>query len=574
MQKHWFIKQRPDPETIQATVADLKVSPIMASLLTQRNLTTLPQIRSFFTPELTGLHDPFLMLNMSAAVERLQTAVESGQRIMIFGDYDVDGTTSVALVYSVLQGFASVDHYIPDRYEEGYGLSYKGIDTALENGCRLLIALDCGIKEVEKVRYAKEKGLDIIICDHHTPGAEIPDCIVLDPKQPGCDYPFKELCGCGVGFKLLQAWFVATNKDPDKLFEYLDLVAIAIGADIVSVSGENRILCKHGIQRMNANPRAGISALVEQAQRSFPLDLSNVVFTIAPRINAAGRLKSGSRAVELLLAESKDEAKKIAQEIDEYNSERRILDAQITQEALELISQDELFISRKSTVVFQSDWHKGVVGIVASRLIEHHYRPTIVLTENKGEATGSARSVSGFNVYDAITSCEHLLTQYGGHQHAAGLSLPLENIALFTAHFDAYVQQNIQPLDEVEDLVIDLEIAASDLFLAGESVLQIPRIYRMLEQMEPFGPGNDKPVFCIRNAYANKQKVLKEAHLKFDLVDPVSGIELSAIGFNMADKADLVASGCAFDCAFTLETNTWQNRTTLQIQVRDIRETI
>jgi single-stranded-DNA-specific exonuclease len=574
MQKHWFIKQTPSSEKIQATVNDLKVSPIMASLLTQRNLTTLPQIRSFFTPEIGDLHDPFLMLNMNEAVERLDQAIDSEERIMIFGDYDVDGTTSVALVYSVLKEFTPVDFYIPDRYEEGYGLSYQGIDTALEKGCKLLIALDCGIKEVEKVKYAKEKGLDIIICDHHTPGSEIPDCIVLDPKQVDCEYPFKELCGCGVGFKLLQGWFSKTGKDINQLFNYLDLVAIAIGADIVSVTGENRILCKHGIQRMNENPRAGILALVEQAQRSFPLDLSNVVFTIAPRINAAGRLKSGSRAVELLLAESKEEAKKIALEIDEYNSERRILDAQTTLEALEIIAQDELFGNRKSTVVFQSDWHKGVVGIVASRLIEHHYRPTIVLTENKGEATGSARSVSGFNVYEAITSCEHLLTQYGGHQHAAGLTLPLENITLFREHFDTYVQQNIQPLDEVEDLVIDLEIAASNLFLAGESTLQVPRIYRMLEQMEPFGPGNDKPVFCIRNAYASKQRILKEAHLKFDLVDPISGIELSAIGFNMADKADLIASGCAFDCAFTLETNTWQNRTTLQIQVRDIRETL
>lgn len=574
MQKHWFIKQTPTSDKIQAMVDDLKVSPIMASILTQRNLTTLPQIRSFFTPELSDLHDPFLMLNMSVAVERLENALEKGERIMVFGDYDVDGTTSVALVYSVLKEFASVDFYIPDRYEEGYGLSYKGIDTALEKGCRLLIALDCGIKEMEKVRYAKEKGLEIIICDHHTPGSEIPDCIVLNPKQTGCEYPFKELCGCGVGFKLLQAWFSKSGKDINQLFEYLDLVAIAIGADIVSVTGENRILCKHGIQRMNEKPRAGILALVEQAQRSFPLDLSNVVFTIAPRINAAGRLKSGSRAVELLLAESKETAKNIALEIDEYNSERRILDAQITQEALELIRQDELFLDRKSTVVFQSDWHKGVVGIVASRLIEHHYRPTIVLTENKGEATGSARSVSGFNVYDAITSCEHLLTQYGGHQHAAGLSLPLENISLFREHFDAYVQKHIQPLDEVEDLVIDLEISASNLFLAGESTLQVPRIYRMLEQMEPYGPGNDKPVFCVRNVYASKQRILKEAHLKFDLVDPLSGIELSAIGFNMADKADLIAAGCAFDCAFTLETNTWQNRTTLQIQVRDIRETL
>lgn len=574
MQKHWFIKQTPPPEKIQAAVDDLKVSPIMASLLVQRNLTTLPEIRSFFTPDLNTLHDPFLMLNMSKAAERLQNAIQSKERITVFGDYDVDGTTSVALVYSVLKDYASVDFYIPDRYEEGYGLSYKGIDRALENGCKLLIALDCGIKEVDKVKYAKDKGLEIIICDHHTPGSEIPDCIVLDPKQAGCEYPYKELCGCGVGFKLLQAWFATTNKDASELFEYLDLVAIAIGADIVPVTGENRVLCKHGIQRLNENPRPGIAALVEQAQRTFPLDLSNVVFTIAPRINAAGRLKSGSRAVELLLADSKDKAKNIAQEIDEYNSERRILDAQTTQEALAIIEADELFIGRKSTVVFQSDWHKGVVGIVASRLIERHYRPTIVLTENKGEATGSARSVSGFNVYEAIMSCEHLLTQYGGHQHAAGLSLPLENIIPFTEHFDAYVQQHIQPLDEVEELTIDLEIAASNLFLAGESALQVPRVYRMLEQMEPFGPGNNKPVFCIRNGYANRQKVLKEAHLKFDLVDPVSGIELSAIGFNMADKADLIASGCAFDCAFTLETNTWQNRTTLQIQVRDIRETL
>ncbi|MDR0801498.1 single-stranded-DNA-specific exonuclease RecJ [Fluviicola sp.] len=574
MQKRWFIKQRPTTDKIQAVVNDLKVSPIMASLLIQRNLTALPLIRSFFTPKLNNLHDPFLMLNMDAAVERLDRALREEQRILIFGDYDVDGTTSVALVYSVLKDLAPVDFYIPDRYDEGYGLSYQGIDYALENDCSLLIALDCGIKEVEKVRYAKEKGLDIIVCDHHTPGSEIPDCIVLDPKQEGCAYPFKELCGCGVGFKLLQAWSLKTGRNREELFEYLDLVAIAIGADIVLVTGENRILCKYGIQRMNEQPRIGIAALVEQAQRSFPLDLSNVVFTIAPRINAAGRLKSGSRAVELLLAESKQEAKKIAAEIDEYNSERRMLDAQTTEEALELIVQDELFSSRKSTVVFQSDWHKGVVGIVASRLIEHHYRPTIVLTESKGEATGSARSVSGFNVYEAITSCEHLLTQFGGHQHAAGLSMPLENIVPFKEHFDAYVQKHIQLLDELEELVIDLEIVPFDLFLAGESAFQVPRLYRMLEQMEPFGPGNDKPVFCVRNVYADKQRILKEAHLKFDLVDPGSEIRLSAIGFNMADKADLIMSGCAFDCAFTLETNTWNDKTTLQIQVRDIRETI
>ncbi|AEA43455.1 single-stranded-DNA-specific exonuclease RecJ [Fluviicola taffensis] len=574
MQKHWFIKQVPSDEKIQVVIDNLKVSPIMASLLAQRNLTSLPQIRSFFTPEISSLHDPFLMLNMNRAVDRLESAVQNQERILIFGDYDVDGTTAVALVYSVLKEFTSVDFYIPDRYEEGYGLSYQGIDLALKNGCSLMIALDCGIKEIEKVAYAREKGLDVIICDHHNPGPKVPDGIILDPKQEDCAYPFKELCGCGVGFKLMQAWFSKTGKDATTLFQYLDLVAIAIGADIVPVTGENRILCKQGIQMLNENPRAGILALVEQAKRSFPLDLSNVVFTIAPRINAAGRLKSGSRAVELLLSETPKEAQLIALEIDEYNSERRILDAQITEEALDLIAQDDLFLSRKSTVVFQSDWHKGVVGIVASRLIEHHYRPTIVLTENKGEATGSARSVSGFNVYDAITSCEHLLTQYGGHQHAAGLSLPLENVASFREHFDSYVQKNIQPLDEVEELVIDLEIGLSELFLAGESALQIPRLYKMLEQMEPFGPGNDKPVFCAKNMYADKTRILKEAHLKFDLVDPISRIQLSAIGFNMADKADLIAAGCAFDCAFTLEKNVWNNRATLQLQIRDVRETL
>lgn len=572
MQKRWFIKQSPDAHLVQELVERLKVSPLMAHILAQRGLTTQTEIRSFFHPDKDQQHDPFLFKNMREAVDRLQQAIEQQQHIFIFGDYDVDGTTAVALLFSVLKNYTDVSYYIPDRYEEGYGISYKGIDTALERSAGLMIALDCGIKEVEKITYAQEKGLDVIVCDHHTPGEIIPDGIVLDAKQKDCGYPYKELCGCGVGYKLLQAWFIDTEKPLEELEKHLDLVAIAIGADIVPLTGENRLLAKWGLAELNASPRLGIQALLKHANRDLPLDLSGVVFTIAPRINAAGRLESGQRAVELLLAETMSNAEKIALEIDQYNTNRRLLDAQITTEALELIEQDDAFSARKSTVVYHPDWHKGVVGIVASRLIERHYRPTIVLTENNGFATGSARSVAGFNLYAAIQECEHLLTQFGGHHHAAGLTLPLENIDAFREAFDAVVQANISRDEEVEELVIDAEIRLHQLFLAGESVAQVPRILRMEQEMEPFGPENQKPMYAVRGVYASSYRVLKEAHLKIDLMDPDSGVVIPAIAFNMADKEDIIASGCAFDCAFTLESNTWNNRTTLQLQVRDIRE--
>jgi len=572
MQKRWFIKQSPDAHLVQELVERLKVSPLMAHILAQRGLTTQTEIRSFFHPDKDQQHDPFLFKNMRQAVDRLQQAIEQQQHIFIYGDYDVDGTTAVSLMFSVLKNYTDVSYYIPDRYEEGYGISYRGIDTALEREAGLMIALDCGIKEVEKIAYAQEKGLDVIVCDHHTPGEIIPNGIVLDAKQKDCGYPYKELCGCGVGYKLLQAWFIETEKPLEELEKHLDLVAIAIGADIVPLTGENRLLAKWGLAELNASPRLGIQALLKHANRDFPLDLSGVVFTIAPRINAAGRLESGQRAVELLLAETMSNAEKIALEIDQYNTNRRLLDAQITTEALELIAQDDAFSARKSTVVYHPDWHKGVVGIVASRLIERHYRPTIVLTENNGFATGSARSVAGFNLYAAIQECEHLLTQFGGHHHAAGLTLPLENIDAFREAFDAVVQANISRDEEVEELVIDAEIRLHQLFLAGESVAQVPRILRMEQEMEPFGPENQKPMYAVRGVYASSYRVLKEAHLKIDLMDPDSGVVIPAIAFNMADKEDIIASGCAFDCAFTLESNTWNNRTTLQLQVRDIRE--
>ncbi len=574
MQKRWFIKTPPSAEHTTTIQQNLKLSPLMAQVLAQKGLTTQDEIRSYFNPEPVAIHDPFLMLNMDLAVERLNRAIECQEKIVVYGDYDVDGTTAVALVYSILKEHTTVSHYIPDRYEEGYGLSRIGMERAAESGATLLIALDCGIKEIATIAYAKTLGLDIIVCDHHTPGEELPDCIVLDPKQRNCAYPYKELCGCGVGFKLLQALHIHRKESPEKLFEFLDLVAIAIGADIVPVTGENRILCKRGLEVLNRNPRAGLKALIEVAERSFPLTLTNVVFVVAPRINAAGRLKSGSRAVELLLTEDAETAKAIAFEIDEYNRERRELDKQITDEALQLIAKDQHFVNRKSTLVFQSDWHKGVVGIVASRLIEHHYRPTIVLTESNGKITGSARTAGDFNVYEAIAACDHLLEQFGGHQHAAGLTLQLTNLEAFREAFEKEVCERIHLNDETEELVIDHEIRFSEIFLAGESPYQVPRLVKMQDQMEPFGPGNQQPVFCIRSAYAQSYRVLKDSHLKIDILDPVSGITLSGIAFNMADKEELVAPGCAFDCVFTLETNTWNDRTTLQLMVKDIRETV
>ncbi len=573
MLKRWFIRQAPSADQVREVESTLKVAPLMASLLVQRGIVSTDDARLFFKPSIEQLHDPFLMKDMNRAVDRLEQAIRNGEHIFIFGDYDVDGTSAVSLMYSVLKPLATVSYYIPDRYEEGYGLSFTGVETALERGAGLLIALDCGIKDVEKIRFAKEKGLDVIVCDHHTPGSELPDAIVLDPKRDDCQYPFKELCGCGVGFKLLQGLYAQMQKPMTELLQHLDLVAIAIGADIVSLTGENRVLCRLGLERLNAGPRPGIKTLLQYAGKSLPLDLSNVVFVIAPRINAAGRLETGRKAVELLLTTDPDAASEIALEIDRYNQERKLLDAQITEEALLQIADDVAFESRKSTVVFNGQWHKGVVGIVASRLIETHYRPTIVLTESKGLITGSARSVDNFNVYEAILACEHLLTQFGGHQYAAGLTLPLENLEAFREAFDSIVQERLEKECETPELTIDQEIRLHQLFIAGESVGQVPRIMRMLNEMEPFGPGNVKPVFCVRSAYASSMRVLKEAHLKLDVFDPVSGVTLPAIGFNMADKADLVASGCAFDCAFTLETNTWNDRTTLQLQIRDIRST-
>lgn len=575
MQKRWLVKTPKDITTIEEFRSTLKIDRIVAELLLQRGINTYEQAENFFRPRLDQLHDPFLMKDLREAVERLNLAFANNEKILLLGDYDVDGTTAVSLMYSILkQHYEQVDFYIPDRYSEGYGVSYKGIDYASESNFSLIISLDCGIRSVDHVRYAKEKGIDFIVCDHHNPGSELPECLVLDPKRSDCGYPYKELSGCGVGFKLLQGLTIVNEWNEDELMGQLDLLAVSIGADIVPVTGENRILCYHGMKRLNDHPRAAFKALVAVAKRSFPLTLTDVVFTIAPRINAAGRLRSGRHAVELMISKNEEEIQRIALEIDEDNKERRQLDQLITTEALEIIENDQHYQSKSSTVVFKNDWHKGVVGIVASRLIEKHFKPTIVLTESNGKATGSARTVNHFDIHAALTKCEHLLEQFGGHTHAAGMTLALENIEAFQKHFDEIVRESITIEDQTPEQEVDIQIRFDEIFAQGENRLKIPRLKRILEQFEPHGPGNMKPVFMATNVFATDMRILKESHLKITMVQPDRDVVLEGIGFNLVDKQDDVASGLPFDVVFTLESNVWKDRETLQLNIKDVRPTV
>lgn len=575
MQKRWLIKSAVDDTIVEEFRSLLKVDKIVGTLLLHRGIQSFDEANLFFRPELSQLHDPFLMKDLREAAERINSAMANNERILLFGDYDVDGTTAVALMYTFLRKhYENVDFYIPDRYAEGYGVSYQGIDHAQAEGCALIISLDCGIRSVEHVAYAKSKNIDFIVCDHHNPGNELPDCLVLDPKRKDCAYPYKELSGCGVGFKLLQGLVQINEWNLHELYEQLDLLAVSIGADIVPVTGENRVLCYFGMQHLNAKPRKAFQELLHVAKRSFPLSLTDVVFTIAPRINAAGRLRSGRFAVQLMISENSDEIRQLALEIDEDNKERRTIDKVITREALEMIDADPSFLTSKSTVVFKEDWHKGVVGIVASRLIEKHFKPTIVLTESNGKATGSARTTNHFDIHEALTRCEHLLEQFGGHTHAAGMTLALENVEEFRREFDKVVGSLITLEDATPEQEIDIEINFDEIFLPGENRMKLPRLKRILDQFEPHGPGNMKPVFLVRNVYATDQRILKEEHLKLKVVQPNSDVALDAIGFNLADKADLTASGVPFDLAFTLETNRWQERETVQLNIKDIRPTI
>jgi single-stranded-DNA-specific exonuclease len=575
MQKRWLVKTPVESTTLEDFRSTLKVDRIVAELLMQRGISSFEEAETFFRPKLDQLHDPFLMKDLKKAVDRVNLALAKGEKILLFGDYDVDGTTAVALLYGFLiEKHQNLDYYIPDRYSEGYGISMQGIDFAAENDFKLIISLDCGIRSVEHVKYAQEKGIDFIICDHHNPGDTVPDCIVLDPKQKDCDYPYKELSGCGVGFKLLQGLCIENDWKQSELFNQLDLVAVSIGADIVSVTGENRVLCYHGMILLNAKPRPAFVELLRIAKREFPVTLTDVVFTIAPRINAAGRLRSGKHAVELMISDNVADIRRLAAAIDEDNKERRQLDQVITSEALQLIEQNADYENRKTTVVFKNDWHKGVVGIVASRLIEKHYRPTIVLTESNGKATGSARTVNDFDIHAALVKCEHLLEQFGGHTHAAGMTMALENVTAFQEHFEKVVQESITIEDETPEQEVDIEIDFNEIFTNGENRMKIPRIKRILEQFEPHGPGNMKPVFLAKNVYSTDVRLLKDVHLKLSMTQPNSDVIIEGIGFNLGDKIDDVAAGVPFDLVFTMESNKWNNRETLQLNMKDIRSVL
>jgi single-stranded-DNA-specific exonuclease len=550
---------------------------VIAELLVKRGITNFDQAKDFFRPDLSQLHDPFLMKNMDLAVDRIALAQRNKERILIFGDYDVDGTTAVAQMVLALRAWQfDIEFYIPDRYTEGYGVSLQGIDYALDQNCSVFIALDCGTKAIDKIRYARERGLDVIVCDHHKPGDVLPDAILLNHKQDDCAYPYKELTGCGIGFKLLQALSSKLNLDAQVYWDLLDLNALSIGADIVPVTGENRILAFHGIKQINERPlRTGLRALLEQAKKSRPLTLNNVVFIIAPRINAAGRMESGKTAVELLISQNLDKARQVAEAIEEFNTNRRELDQEITQEILENLEFDEAFQSQSSTVVYGETWKKGVIGIVASRLIERYYRPTIVLTKSDEEhAVGSVRSVHHFDVHDALVSCEAHLVQFGGHAYAAGLTVRIDQIDAFKAAFENYVATTISEAQREEPLEIELEINLEDLFELGEGISPIPRLMRVLKQLEPHGPGNMRPVFMVKSCFLNPErtKIVGENHLKTEMYVPNQLFGISAIAFNLGDKLDLALSGSAVDLAFVLEENFFQDRSSLQAQIRSITE--
>lgn len=567
MQKRWVVKEAPDAAKVQNIVDSLSIGPTLAAILCQRGICTYEEAKAFFRPSLQDLHDPFLLKDMDKAVKRLVEALHKKERIVIYGDYDVDGTTSVALVYSFLQPYFqdNIEYYIPDRYSEGYGISFKGIDWAEENGYSLIISLDCGVKSIDKIAYANQKGIDFIICDHHLPDNELPQAVaVLDAKRADCPYPYKELAGCGVGFKFMQAFCLSQGFDLEPLYQLLDLVVVSIAADIVPITGENRILAYHGLQRMNSGGllRPGLEALKELAALRSELDITQIVFGFAPRINAAGRMGDAKRSVAMLLAKTKEEAFTITQDINLSNSQRRGHDTSITREALQMIEEDAFLRNSRSTVLFKENWHKGVVGIVASRCIEKYYRPTIILTESNGKATGSARSVHGFDVHQAILACSDLLDQFGGHMYAAGLTLPVENVPAFRERFEQIVASTILE----EQLVPLVEI---DMPLEFHQIRQ--KFFNILKQMEPFGPGNMAPVFMSTCVYdTGSARIVGDAHLKLRLTQD-GEISFDAIAFGMAEYYPRIQKGIPFDVCYCIEENVFRGNITLQLRIKDIR---
>ncbi len=559
----WNPKSKPNPEKVKAIQSALQVDEIFAKLLVQRGIETFEQAKTFFRPTLADLHNPYLMKDMDKAVVRIENAIANKENILIFGDYDVDGTTAVSLVSSYLRSFyPNVATYIPDRYAEGYGISYMGIDYAEDNDISLIIALDCGIKSIDHVNYANAKNIDFIICDHHRPGDILPDAVaVLDPKREDCSYPYDELCGCGVGFKLIQALAENRNQTIEDLVLYLDLVATAIAADIVPITGENRVLAKFGLEVINSNPRPGIKALIQNVKKKV-LTITDVVFIVAPRINAAGRIKHGNEAVALLTEYDLDQAEQFASEIEQHNSDRKELDKQITKEALLQIEENNEQ-NRFSTVVYQENWHKGVIGIVASRLVENYYRPTIVFTKSGEKLAASARSVKDFDVYNALEACAEHLEQFGGHMYAAGMTLLEENYENFKNAFEKVVQETIHPDLLTPEISYDAEIELSEIN---------PKLMRLLKQFEPFGPENMTPLFLAKgltdSGYA-KTLGSDNEHLKA-FIKQGNSESFGAIGFGLGNKLDLVTNKNKFDAIFSLEENEWKDTVTLQLQLRDI----
>ena len=569
-ERKWILKEAAKPEAAARLAAELGIDRVLADLLVQRGVETFEQARAFFRPRLEDLHDPFLMKDMDKAVERIHKAIAEGQKILVYGDYDVDGTTAVAQVYSFLKQFTkNVSFYIPDRYDEGYGLSYKALDWAGDNGIHLIITLDCGIKAIEKVEYARSKGIDVIICDHHLPEDKLPAAVaVLDPKREDSEYPFDDLCGCGVGFKLVQGYVKKFGLDPALLEPLLDLQVVSIASDLVSMTGENRILAHFGLKRLNENPRKGLLAMINLSKlEPGHIGIDDIVFKIGPHINAAGRMESGRLAVELLTATDDRTAIKIGEQINDNNNERKSIDREITQEALEMVQNGKALATANATIVYNPAWNKGVVGIVASRLVEAYYKPTVVLTKSNGFVTGSARSVQGFDLYASIESCADLLENFGGHMYAAGLTMKEENVAEFCRRMDAFVAAHITHEERTPIVEIDASLDFSQI---------TPKFTRILKQFQPFGPGNNNPVFLTEDVYdaGNGRKVgAGGVHLKLDLMQESQPYrQIAAIGFNMAEFFDHIKAGNPIDACYSIVENFYRGSSTIQLRLKDIRE--
>lgn len=569
MNKNWVIKSSGDENIISSLSRELGIERPLAQLLVQRGITTFEEAKDFFRPDLSNLHDPFLMKDMEVAIQRILDAIQAGEKVLVYGDYDVDGTTAVALVYSFFKDhFKDIDYYIPDRYDEGYGVSLKGIDYAAENGISLIIALDCGIKAVDKIEYALEKGIEFIICDHHNPGDVIPNAAaVLDPKQEGCNYPYKELSGCGVGFKLIQAYGIKTGQATESIYDFLDLVVVSIASDIVPITGENRIMAHFGLKKLNDRPSLGLKAIKEVAGiEKKGIDIEDIVFKIGPRINAAGRMESGKKSVDLLVCENWKNAGVISKKINNFNLDRRNIDTEITRQAIEMIQGNEDMKELSSTVLYNPEWHKGVIGIVASRLLDHFYKPTVILTKSNGYITGSARSVSGFDLYQAIESCSDLLENFGGHKYAAGLTMKVQNLPKFRDRFEKYVCETIDPEQLIPVVEIDTELQLKDI---------TDKFYRVLKQFEPFGPENISPVFLSENVVDNgygRTVGNSGEHLKLTLIQEENPFKVfPAIGFHQGAYFSKVNKGVPFDICYQLMENEFRGRTSLQIHLLDIK---